>query len=79
MFSCYLLTNVLYVGDQHVTVLRPADGGGVDVLHHEPEQVLVPLKDEVPQVSLEEVLCAVEEGSRGLHWKQKVDNQSTLR
>ena len=62
-----LLTNVLYVGDQHVAVLRAADGGGVDVLHHEPEQVLVPLKDEVPQVSLEEVLCAVEECSRGLH------------
>ena len=49
----------------------------MDVLHHEPEKVLVPLKDEVPQVSLEEVLCAVEEGSRGLHWK--VDNQSTLK
>ena len=56
----YLLTNVLYMGDQHVTVLRPADGGGVDVLHHEPEHVLVPLEDEVPQVPLEEVLCTVE-------------------
>lgn len=48
------------MSDQHVAVLRPADGGGVDVLHHEPEQVLVPLKDEVPQVSLEEVLRTVE-------------------
>ena len=59
------------MGDQHVTVLRPADGGGVDVLHHEPEQVLVPLEDEVPQVSLEEVLRTVEEGSRGLYCRHK--------
>ena len=37
--------------------LRPT----VDVLHHKPEQVLVPLVDKVPKVALEELLGAVEE------------------
>ena len=60
-------SDVLDVRDQQVAVLGPADRGRVDVLHHEPEHVLVPFEDEVPQVPLEEVLCTVEECSGGLH------------
>ena len=60
-------SDVLDVRDQQVAVLGPANRGRVDVLHHEPEHVLVPLEDEVPQVPLEEVLCTVEECSGGLH------------
>lgn len=56
-------TYILNVGNEQVAVFGPADCGGVDVLHHEPEQILVPLKNEVPKVSFEEVLCSVEEGA----------------
>ena len=66
-------SDVLDVRDQQVAVLWPANRGGVDVLHHEPEHVLVPLEDEVPQVPLEEVLCPIEEGSRRLNWGHKVN------
>ena len=59
-------TYVLYVRDEEVAVLRSSHSRGVDVLHHETKQVLVPLEDEVPQVALEEILCPVEEGARGL-------------
>ena len=69
----WLLTNILNVCNQEVAILRPANGGGVYVLDHEPEQVLVPLKDKVPQVPLEEVLCPIEEGSRRLNWGHKVN------
>jgi len=55
------------VGDEKVAVVWPPHRGGVDVFHHEPEQVAVPLEDEVPEISLEEVFCSVEESAAGLH------------
>jgi len=56
------------VGDEKVAVVRPSHSGRVDVLHHEPEQVVVPLEDEVPEVSFEEMFSSVEESSAGLNW-----------
>jgi len=55
-------SNILDVGDQEVAVFRPSHGRAVYVLDHEPEEVVVPLKDKVPQVPFEEVLCSVEQG-----------------
>ena len=54
------------MGDQEVAVLWPPNGRAVHVLYHKPEQVIIPLKDKVPQVSLEEVFCSVEQSPRGL-------------
>ena len=48
------------MGNKKVAVLRSAHGGRVDVLHHEPEQVVVPLEDKVPQISFEEEFRSVE-------------------
>ena len=61
-------SDVLNVSDQKIAVVWPAHRGGVDVLHHKPEQVVVPLEDEVPEVSFEEMFCSVEESPTGLHW-----------
>ena len=61
-------SNVLNVGDQKIAVVRSAHRGGVDVLHHKPEQVVVPLEDEVPKVSFEEMFSSVEKCSTGLDW-----------
>ena len=59
-------SDVLNVSDQKIAVVRAAHGGGVDVLHHEPEEVVVPLEDEVPEVSFEEMFCSVEKCPAGL-------------
>ena len=61
-------SDVLNVSDQKIAVVWPAHGGGVDVLHHKPEEVVVPLEDEVPEVSFEEMFCSVEQSPTGLHW-----------
>ena len=50
--------DVLYVGNHQLTVVRPPHRRGVDVLHHEPEQVTVPLVDKGPDVPLVELLCS---------------------
>lgn len=54
------------MGDQKVAVLWPPHGRAVHVLDHKPEQVVIPLEDKVPQVSLEEVFRPVEQRPRGL-------------
>ena len=54
------------MGNKKVAVLRSAHGGRVDVLHHEPEEIVVPLEDEVPEVSFEEMFCSVEKCPAGL-------------
>ena len=59
-------SDVLNVSDQKIAVVRAAHGGGVDVLHHEPEEVVVPLEDEVPEVALVELFGPVEEVPVGL-------------
>ena len=58
--------NVLDVGNEKIAIVWSAHCGGVDVLHHEPEQVVVPLEDEVPEVSFEEMFSSVEESPAGL-------------
>jgi len=55
------------MGDQKVAVLWPPHGRAVHVLDHKPEQVVIPLEDKVPQVSLEEVFRPVEQRPRGLN------------
>ena len=54
------------MSNQEVAVFWPPHSRAVHVLYHEPEQVVVPLEDKVPQVSFEEVFCSVEKCPRGL-------------
>ena len=43
-----------------VAVVCSSNTGSMNVLDHKPEQVLLPLVDECPEVALVELFCSVE-------------------
>jgi len=61
-----LRAHVLDVPNDEVAVVCPSHAGRVHAFHHQSENVLVPVEDEVPEVALVELFGPVEEVPVGL-------------